>query len=179
VSPLPFPQTHKLRLMSGKSTPAASVTKRQLGTAAEVPAAAGDSSSTSASSSSSTSSSPTSFHLRTGLAGFCSLVLVSYAFIIHLIRLREKPPPAGSESAVDLEKRKKSRFRRYCTPFANFDFNGVKRGGYRISRLFTGVNVLLLLCVCTAAGVQASSAGFAPGFVRESFFVIFTVDQMG
>jgi hypothetical protein len=48
------------------------------------------------------------------------------------------------------------------------DFSGVKRFGYRVSRLFTGVNVVLLLCVCISAGVQATSGGFNTGFVRMS-----------
>ena len=156
-------------LIPGKTSTSAA-TKRQLGTGTEAVGAEAPTTDSTSSSSSATSSSPTSFHLQTGLAAFCSLVLVSYAFVIHLIRLREKPPPAGTEPDIDLEKRKKSKFRKCCTPFANFDFNGVKRGGYRISRLFTVVNVLLLLCVCIAAGVQASSAGFAPGFVCESSF---------
>jgi len=49
-----------------------------------------------------------------------------------------------------------------------FDASGIKRFGYRVSRLYTGVNVILLLCVCISAGVQASSAGFGTGFVCKS-----------
>ena len=48
------------------------------------------------------------------------------------------------------------------------DFSGFKRYGYRVSRLFIGADVVLLLCVCISAGVQASSGGLNAGFVRKS-----------
>jgi hypothetical protein len=52
------------------------------------------------------------------------------------------------------------------------DFSGFKRYGYRVSRLFIGADVVLLLCVCISAGVQASSGGFNTGFVSKSFISV-------
>jgi len=48
------------------------------------------------------------------------------------------------------------------------DASGFKRFAYRVSRLFTGVNVVLLLCVCVSAGLQAASGGFSTGFICKS-----------
>jgi hypothetical protein len=113
---------------------------------------------------STSTSSPTTFHLQTGLAAFCTFILLLYAFAFHLFRLRSPPSREGPDLKLD-EKFDRSRLRRKC--FKRLDASGIKRFGYRVSRLYTGVNVLLLLCVCISAGVQASSAGFGSGFFRK------------
>jgi len=114
------------------------------------------------------SSSPISFHLQTGLAAFCSFILIIYAFLFHILRAwKEEPPREGGEDISDLdEKMKNSWIRRRI--IGKTDANGFKRFAYRVSRLFTGVNVVLLLCVCVSAGLQAASGGFNTGFICES-----------
>jgi hypothetical protein len=132
------------KLISGSTTTTAAAQKR-------------------APSDSTSASSPTTFHLQTGLAAFCSFILLLYAFIFHLIRLRTPPPLEGTDPALA---GRSSRLRRLL--HIKWDMSGVKRFGYRVSRLFLGVNVVLLLCGCISAGVQASSGGFNTGFVRKS-----------
>jgi hypothetical protein len=137
-------------------------------TAAPAPAAPAEKRAPSDSTSTSTStSSPTTFHLQTGLAAFCSFILLLYAFAFHLIRLRTPPPRDGTDPELAGRTswlRRKLRLK--------MDFSGFKRYGYRVSRLFIGADVVLLLCVCISAGVQASSGGFNAGFVRQSFIFI-------
>ena len=111
---------------------------------------------------STTTSSPTTFYLQTGLAAFCSFILLLYAFIFHLIRLRTPPPREGTDPGLA---GRTSRLRKYL--HIKWDASGLKRFGYRVSRLFIGVNVVLLLCVCISAGLQASSGGFNTGYVRK------------
>lgn len=119
-------------------------------------------------STSASTSSPTTFHLQTGLAAFCSFILLLYAFAFHLLRLRTPPPREGRDS--DIAERRKTSWLR--AKFGDRDFSGFKRFGYRASRLFIGADVVLLLCVCISAGVQASSGGFNAGFVRKSFMSV-------
>lgn len=55
-----------------------------------------------------------------------------------------------------------------CCCFAAVNFNWVKPFGYRVSRVFTATNVLLLLVISIDAGRVAGVGGVATGFYRGS-----------
>jgi hypothetical protein len=59
-----------------------------------------------------------------------------------------------------------------CVPcLKNKDLSWVKRFGYRVSRVFTLTNVLLLGVICIDAGSVAGIGGIGTGFYRKYFLV--------
>jgi hypothetical protein len=91
--------------------------------------------------------------------------MIFYAFIFHLIRLRDEPPLTGPD--MNLGQKNTKGFRKQITGLKNSDFSGTKRFGYRLSRFLTGLNVILLLCVCIASGVQGAASSLSGGFYRK------------
>jgi hypothetical protein len=113
----------------------------------------------------------TSFFLRTGLATVCSFYLLLYSLIFHLPRLWGSPPPENGDDDFDSQAKKESRKGGLwvcCCCFAGVNFNWVKPFGYRVSRVFTATNVLLLLVISIDAGRVAGIGGVATGFYRGS-----------
>jgi hypothetical protein len=110
------------------------------------------------------------FFLRTGLATICAFFLLLYAFIFHLIRLSSAEPLSEEEDDFDPDEAKSRRrgVMWICVPcLKNKDLSWVKRFGYRVSRVFTATNVLLVLVICIDAGRVAGIGGVGTGFYRE------------